>query len=237
MAGTILDKIIADKKEEVELVKSRTPLATLKERIARRKPRDFKGALQGNGLKLIAEVKKASPSKGVLCPDFKPVEIAKAYEQSGAAAISVLTETKHFQGYLDYLTAIREEVKVFPIKTSTGKSCCDSCENCPDECNICLIWYDVETHIFTDKQCRCDDELTEQMTQLAEETGGEVYELEDASQISENIEDILKNIEYNLRPLELGSSLPSDKNVRTVTIPIPVNYIGEYTTLYFYHWS
>jgi len=112
MAGTILDKIIADKKEEVELVKSRTPLATLKERIARRKPRDFKGALQGNGLKLIAEVKKASPSKGVLCPDFKPVEIAKAYEQSGAAAISVLTETKYFQGYLDYLTAIREEVNI-----------------------------------------------------------------------------------------------------------------------------
>src|SRR4030043_801621 len=103
MAKTILDKIVADKKEEVKLAKVSTPLDALKEHIGQRKPRDFAGALRGNGLKLIAEVKKASPSKGVLCPDFKPLEIAKAYEQSGAAAISVLTEVKHFQGNLEYL--------------------------------------------------------------------------------------------------------------------------------------
>jgi indole-3-glycerol phosphate synthase len=110
MAKTILDKIVADKKEEVKRAKSSTPLAALKERIGKRKPRDFAGAIKGKGLKLIAEVKKASPSKGVLCPDFKPVELAQTYERNGAAVISVLTESKYFQGSLEHLTAIREKV-------------------------------------------------------------------------------------------------------------------------------
>jgi len=112
MPETILDKIVADKKVEVGREKKKTPVALLKERIAGRKLRDFAGALRGNGLKLIAEVKKASPSKGLLCPDFKPIEIAQIYERYGAAAISVLTEVKHFQGSLEYLAAIREKVSI-----------------------------------------------------------------------------------------------------------------------------
>ena len=109
MPAEILDKIIVEKKREVEKNKKDTSLASLQERIKQRKdPIDFASALRGKVIKLIAEVKKASPSKGVLCRDFKPVELAKTYAQHGAAAISVLTEVKYFQGSLDYLAAIQE---------------------------------------------------------------------------------------------------------------------------------
>ncbi len=75
--------------------------------------RDFLAALSGRGgIQLIAEVKKASPSKGVIREDFHPVEIAQIYEQHGAAAISVLTDQTFFQGHLQYLADIREAVGV-----------------------------------------------------------------------------------------------------------------------------
>jgi indole-3-glycerol phosphate synthase len=112
MSKTILDKIVADKKRDVAQKKRSVPLSLLKERIARHKPLDFTAALRGNGLKLIAEIKKASPSRGLLCPDFKPVEMAQIYAQNGAAAISVLTEVNHFQGSLEYLSAIRDSVSL-----------------------------------------------------------------------------------------------------------------------------
>ena len=112
MPKTILDKITADKKRDVAEQKRSVPLNLLKECAARRKPLDFKAALRGEGLKLIAEVKKASPSKGLLCADFRPVELARIYEKSGAAAISVLTEVNHFQGSLEHLSAIRDSVSL-----------------------------------------------------------------------------------------------------------------------------
>src|SRR4030042_1122601 len=112
MAKTILDKIVDDKKQEVARAKQEVSLSALKERAGGRRPLDFAAALRGDGLKLIAEVKKASPSKGLLCPDFKPVEMAQTYAQNGAAAISVLTEVKYFQGNIEYLTAIREAVNI-----------------------------------------------------------------------------------------------------------------------------
>ncbi len=113
MPAAILDKIVSEKRQEVEQKKQDLPLPALKERITRRKtPLDFASALSGDGIKLIAEVKKASPSKGVLCRDFKPVALAGTYAQNGAAAISVLTEVNHFQGSLEYLAAIREEVNI-----------------------------------------------------------------------------------------------------------------------------
>ncbi len=120
MAKTILEKILAAKKESLKLAKRKTSLAELRRRITQRKPLnstrgkplDFAAALKGNNLKLIAEVKKASPSKGVLCPDFNPIKMAQTYVKNGAAAISVLTEEKYFQGNLECLTAIREKVNV-----------------------------------------------------------------------------------------------------------------------------
>jgi indole-3-glycerol phosphate synthase len=105
----ILDDIIANKKEELAEAKRRSPLADVKARAADAGPtRGFGKALSGNEIGLIAEVKKASPSKGVIRGDFDPVQIARTYEGSGASCISVLTERKFFQGQLDYLGAIRE---------------------------------------------------------------------------------------------------------------------------------
>lgn len=113
MSAKILDKIISKKRQDVKQRKRELPLTALKERISERQaPRDFKRALSGDVIKLIAEIKKASPSQGVLCPEFNPLALAKTYDQSGAAAISVLTEVNHFQGSIDYLDLVREEVNI-----------------------------------------------------------------------------------------------------------------------------
>ena len=109
----MLNKIIAKKREEVEQRKRSLPISTLKERIAQRQASlAFALALSGDSTRLIAEVKRASPSRGLLCPNFNPVELAKTYAQGGAAAISVLTEANYFEGSIDHLAAIREEVRL-----------------------------------------------------------------------------------------------------------------------------
>ena len=109
----MLDEIIAKKKKEVEQRKKILPLAHLKKRIAQQKPPlDFTLALKGEPMRLIAEVKQASPSRGILCPNFNPTELATTYAQGGANAISVLTEVNYFKGSIDYLAAIREVVKL-----------------------------------------------------------------------------------------------------------------------------
>jgi len=109
----VLDEIIAKKRGEVERRKEILPLAHLKKRIAQQKPPlDFALALKGKSIRLIAEVKRASPSRGILCPNFNPTELATTYAQGGANAISVLTEVNYFKGSIDHLAAIREVVKL-----------------------------------------------------------------------------------------------------------------------------
>jgi len=104
----ILDDIVADKRKELAQAKVEIPLRELEVRIYQQNaPLDFGGVLCSDGVSIIAEVKKASPSKGLLCPDFEPVGLARAYAEGGAAAISVLTEVSYFQGSLDYLLQIR----------------------------------------------------------------------------------------------------------------------------------
>jgi indole-3-glycerol phosphate synthase len=106
---TILDRIVAHKREELMATKAREPLAALRARVASAPlPRDFAAALRAPGIGLIAEVKKASPSRGVLRADFDPVWLAKQYAEGGAAAISVLTDAKHFEGTLEHLHAVRQ---------------------------------------------------------------------------------------------------------------------------------
>ncbi len=109
----MLEKIVALKKERVEQRKKVLSLSCLKERIARqRPPLDFASALVGDRIRLIAEVKQASPSRGVLNPNLNPTKLAKTYAEGGAAAISVLTEENYFKGSIDYLAAIREVVRL-----------------------------------------------------------------------------------------------------------------------------
>jgi indole-3-glycerol phosphate synthase len=110
---TILDDIVRDKRLELAERRRATPLADL-ERRARTlpPPRDFEAALapRAGGVRLIAEVKKASPSRGVLAASLDPVALATTYAAHGAAAISVLTDEKYFKGHLDLLGAIRAAV-------------------------------------------------------------------------------------------------------------------------------
>jgi indole-3-glycerol phosphate synthase len=109
----ILDKIIGTKKEEVAQLKKQTTVSALEKIIVRLEPcRDFRQAISSEDCNIIAEVKCASPSRGRLIADFDPVRIAGVYEQNGAAAISVLTDEKYFAGHKNYLTQIRQKVKL-----------------------------------------------------------------------------------------------------------------------------
>src|SRR6202000_2241555 len=111
---TILDNIVETKVREVAVAKTAVPEAELERRIAQMPPtRDFRNALRRFGqITLIAEVKKASPSAGVIRADFDPVAIARTYEEHGATCLSVLTDEPYFQGKWEYLTAIRKAVSV-----------------------------------------------------------------------------------------------------------------------------
>ena len=105
---SILDTIIAHKRVELK-DKKRKGLIPPEHEVA--SPRGFREALVSDpGVSIIAEVKKASPSKGLLCADFDPVSIAKDYQAGGAKAVSVLTDEKFFQGKLEFIPKIRNEI-------------------------------------------------------------------------------------------------------------------------------
>ncbi|MBX6315013.1 MAG: indole-3-glycerol phosphate synthase TrpC [Isosphaeraceae bacterium] len=111
---TILDEIVASKHREIAAARARMPLEELEVQAAEAPPvRDFRAALAGPGpIRLIAEVKKASPSAGVIRPDFDPIAIARTYQAHGAACLSVLTDAPYFQGHLSYLARIRASVAI-----------------------------------------------------------------------------------------------------------------------------
>ena len=114
--GNILDKIVEDKYIEVLDRQQQVSLEALKEKIAGMdKCRNFYQAVtkkNARGLNVIAEVKKASPSAGLIRPDFDPVQIAQTYAKCGADAISVLTDEKYFQGKLEYISMVKQAVDV-----------------------------------------------------------------------------------------------------------------------------
>lgn len=111
---SILDEIVAYKRDEIAAAQQRTPKDTLQSLLADAPPvRDFHAALNtAANMHVIAEVKKASPSAGLIRKDFDAVAIARIYEQHGAACISVLTDEHFFQGHLDYLRAVRQAVGI-----------------------------------------------------------------------------------------------------------------------------
>jgi indole-3-glycerol phosphate synthase len=120
VSGNILDQIVARKQERLEEARRRVPLEALTAQVApavergKGQPGPFETALRHSGIQIIAEIKRRSPSKGVIRPSFDPVTIARNYQAHGAAAISCLTEEDFFDGSLDHLRAIRT-VTTLPI--------------------------------------------------------------------------------------------------------------------------
>ena len=108
--ATILDKIVEAKRESLERAMAETPLGELERRVADAPPAaPFAAALRGDDIRLIAEVKKASPSGGLLRADFDPAGLASAYAEHGAAAVSCLTDA-HFEGTLEHLREVKAAV-------------------------------------------------------------------------------------------------------------------------------
>jgi indole-3-glycerol phosphate synthase len=111
-----LDKIVAEKLGELEQRQKTVPLSELEAAVREKpSPLDLAAALKGDGISLIAEVKRASPSKGVLSLNLDPVRLARTYFQGGAAAISVLTESKYFMGSSQDLEAVRNALPDVPV--------------------------------------------------------------------------------------------------------------------------
>ena len=148
---TILDKIVVTKRSEIERARAATPEAELRAQLADAPPvRNFFTPLAaGKPIRLIAEVKKASPSAGIIRADFDPVAIARIYEAHGASCISVLTDEQYFQGSLEYLRAIRGAVslpvlrKDFVLDTyqvvearAAGADAVLLIAECLDDCNL-----------------------------------------------------------------------------------------------------
>lgn len=109
---TILDRIVETKRQEIAAARARVSEADLERRLEGMPPvRDFRGALEkAPGMAVIAEVKKSSPSAGLIRADFDPVAIGRIYDAHGAACLSVLTDEPFFQGKLEYMTAVRKAV-------------------------------------------------------------------------------------------------------------------------------
>ncbi len=108
----ILERIVKENLKELEVRKRGFPLAELRKvALSQPPPLDFASVLRSDRVQFIAEVKKASPSRGIIRSDFNPVEIARIYADNGAAAISVLTEARYFQGRLNYLKDIRDALE------------------------------------------------------------------------------------------------------------------------------
>jgi indole-3-glycerol phosphate synthase len=152
----LLEKIVTHKRQEIAAARAARPPEALAERLASAPPvRDFAAALRDQpGVRVIAEVKKASPSAGVIRADFDPVKIAKTYEAHGAAALSVLTDEHFFQGSLDYLVAIRQAVSLPVLRKDflldryqvlearvAGADCVLLIAECLDDCTLRDLYF------------------------------------------------------------------------------------------------
>ena len=109
LSATVLEEIMAARRRRLEEARARVPLRDLERAAqARTEYRDFAAVIRGEGLSIIAELKRASPSAGVIRADYQPSAIARGYEAAGAAALSVLTEEDYFKGSLDHLRDVRQ---------------------------------------------------------------------------------------------------------------------------------
>lgn len=155
-ADNVLSRIIDHKRTEIAEAQRLRPAAELEQRIAQAPPvRDFVAALQAApDIGLIAEIKKASPSAGIIRPDFDPVAIARIYEQHGASCLSVLTDERFFQGHLDYLRQIRAAVQIPVLRKdflidryqvlearAAGADCILLIAECLDDCHLRDLYF------------------------------------------------------------------------------------------------
>ena len=109
--GKMLDEIMEWKHNDLPARQAAMPLTSLRALAATAPdPVDFTAALRKPGVSLIAEVKRASPTRGLLCKDFDPARLARTYADGGASAISVLTDSRFFQGQLEHLTTVKQTV-------------------------------------------------------------------------------------------------------------------------------
>ena len=152
----VLSEICETKRKEISSSKLQVSEDELKSRLSDVEPaRDFLSALQASpGIGLIAEVKKASPSAGLIREDFDPVQIAQTYESAGAACISCLTDESYFKGKLEYLTAIRKNVSIPVMRKdfileryqilearAAGADCVLLIAECLDDCTMRDLYF------------------------------------------------------------------------------------------------
>jgi len=152
----ILREIVAHKRAEVESAKRLRPAASLEARLADAPAvRDFAAALRAkNPIALIAEVKRASPSAGVIRSEFDPLKIAASYERHGAACVSVLTDEKYFHGSLDDLAAVRQTISLPVLRKdflvdryqvlesrAAGADCVLLIAECLDDCRLRELYF------------------------------------------------------------------------------------------------
>lgn len=211
---TILDDILVKTRETIRRDQSLVSAEELESRIDALPPcRDFHAALAaGDSVNVIAEVKRASPSAGLIRADFDPVEIARAYVDGGAACISVLTDEPFFQGSLDYLRRVREAVAVpllrkdFIVDRYQLLQARDAGADC-----VLLIAECLQPHELK--------QLDQQASELGMQTLIELYEPENLDAVlatrtklvGVNNRD-LRTFETDLRhTLEVGRSIPSDR--------------------------
>lgn len=155
-AENVLSQIIEHKRVEIAEAKRARPVESLRERLDAAPPvRDFVAALRSKtDIALIAEVKKASPSAGLIRADFDPVSIAQTYERHGAACLSVLTDERFFQGHLDYLKAVRQAVRIPVLRKdfiidryqvtearAAGADCILLIAECLDDCHLRDLYF------------------------------------------------------------------------------------------------
>jgi indole-3-glycerol phosphate synthase len=155
-AENVLNRIIDHKRGEVAEAKRVRPVEGLQDQLDSAPPvRDFTAALRAkNDVALIAEVKKASPSAGIIRADFDPVAIAQTYERHGAACLSVLTDEHFFQGHLDFLRAVRQAVQIPVLRKdfiidryqvvearAAGADCILLIAECLDDCHLRDLYF------------------------------------------------------------------------------------------------
>ncbi|MEK6257966.1 MAG: indole-3-glycerol phosphate synthase TrpC [Planctomycetota bacterium] len=155
-ADNVLARIIDHKRGEIAVAKRLRPVEAIHDQLANAPPvRDFVAALRAQAdVALIAEVKKASPSAGIIRAHFDPVQIALTFEQHGAACLSVLTDEHFFQGHLDYLFAVRQVVKIPVLRKdflidryqvaearAAGADCILLIAECLDDCHLRDLYF------------------------------------------------------------------------------------------------